>query len=87
VLLAGLISETQNSSGNGVPGLDQIPGLGILFSQNSKSIERDELIVFIRPQIIRNGMDAQRIAQELRSKMRGSSPSPAPGKDQPCCFK
>jgi general secretion pathway protein D len=86
VLLAGLISETQNHTGNGIPGLDQIPGLGILFSQTSKSIERDELIVFIRPQIIRNGVDAQRIAQELRNKMHGMQPLPSLGKG-PCCFK
>jgi general secretion pathway protein D len=49
-----------------------------LGGQISKSIQRDELIVFIRPQIIRNGTDAQRIAEELRAKMRGDlRPSPA----------
>ena len=76
VLLAGLISETKNDSSSGVPGLDQIPGLGVLGAQISKSVTRDELIVFIRPQIIRNGVDAQRIAEELRAKMRGSLQPP-----------
>jgi general secretion pathway protein D len=85
VLLAGLISETQNNHSNGVPGLDRIPGLGILFSQNTRSTERDELIVFIRPQIIRNGVDAQHVAQELRNKMHGDlQPYPYLGKG-PCC--
>ncbi len=90
VLLAGLMGETQNSTGNGIPLLDQIPGLGILFSQNQKSIERDELIVFIRPQIIRNGVDAQRIARELRRKIYGEvdiPPYPYMGKGPPCCIK
>jgi len=32
---------------------------------------RTELIIFIRPQIIRNGVDASMVAEELRSKMRG----------------
>jgi general secretion pathway protein D len=77
VLLAGLISENHNNSANGLPGLDQIPGLGILFSQNNKQVQRDELIIFIRPQIIRNGVDARRIAEELRSKLQGGySPPP-----------
>ena len=76
VLLAGLISQTKNDSNSGIPGLDQVPVLGILSSQISKSIQRDELIVFIRPQIIRNGTDAQRIAEELRAKMRGSLQPP-----------
>ena len=76
VLLAGLISETKNDSSSGIPGLAQIPVLGTLGSQISKSIQRDELIVFIRPQIIRNGTDAQRIAEELRAKMRGNMQAP-----------
>jgi general secretion pathway protein D len=29
------------------------------------------LIIFIRPQIIRNGSDAHLVAEELRSKLRG----------------
>jgi general secretion pathway protein D len=71
VLLGGLISERQDKGSSGVPGLDQVPGIGALFSQRSGAIQRTELIIFIRPQIIRNGVDAQRIAEELRGKMRG----------------
>jgi general secretion pathway protein D len=85
VLLAGLISETQNNNSNGIPGLDQVPGLGILFSQNNKTVQRDELIIFIRPQIIRNGNDARRIAEELRAKMIGTLHPPS--QTLPCCVK
>ncbi len=88
VLLAGLISETKSNSGSGIPGLDQLPVLGVLSSQISKSIQRDELIIFIRPQIIRNGVDAQHIAEELRSKIRGTlQPKSDLGKVPPCCTK
>ena len=76
VLLAGLISETKNGKALGIPGLDQIPGLGILFSQNNHTIARSEIIIFIRPQIIRNGVDAQRIAEQLRAKILGLPPTP-----------
>src|SRR6202035_974634 len=86
VLLAGLISENHNNNANGVPGLDQVPGLGILFSQNNKKVQRDELIIFIRPQIIRNGSDARRIAEELRSKLQGGF-SPPPSNLQPAVLK
>jgi general secretion pathway protein D len=72
VLLAGLISETQNRSRSGIPLLDQVPGLGVLASQNKKRIQRTELIIFIRPQIIRDSVDASFVAEELRSKLRGS---------------
>jgi general secretion pathway protein D len=95
VLLGGLISERQDRGSSGVPGLDQVPGLGALFSQRSGALQRTELIIFIRPQIIRNGGDARRIAEELRAKMRGrlgAYPLPpqasvAPGPPIVCCTK
>ena len=72
VLLAGLISEQQNFNRNGIPVLDQIPGLGDAFSHQDKTVARTELIIFIRPQIIRDSLDAHFVAEELRSKLRGS---------------
>jgi len=73
VLLAGLISDTQNKARSGIPGLDQIPGLGeVVFGQTDKQIKRTELIIFIRPQIIRDGADAHFVAEELRTKLRGT---------------
>ncbi|GLH78829.1 type II secretion system protein GspD [Bradyrhizobium sp. SSBR45G] len=72
VLLAGLISETRQGTRNGVPGVDQIPVLGDLFSNNDRTRGRTELIIFIRPQIIRDGTDAHYVAEELRSKLRGT---------------
>ena len=72
VLLAGLISETQSRQRNGIPILDEIPGIGDAFAQNQKQLQRTELIIFIRPQIIRDSVDASVVAEELRSKIRGS---------------
>jgi general secretion pathway protein D len=72
VLLAGLISDNQNRTRSGIPGLDQIPGLGDVFSQSDKNIQRTELIIFIRPQIIRDGTDAHFVAEEVRAKLRGT---------------
>jgi len=71
VLLAGLISEQQNGTRAALPILDQIPGLGDAFGHQDNSTARTELIIFIRPQIIRNGSDAHNVAEELRSKLRG----------------
>jgi general secretion pathway protein D len=71
VLLAGLISEQQSGDRSAIPVLDQIPGLGDAFGHQSNATKRTELIIFIRPQIIRNGSDAHIVAEELRSKLRG----------------
>jgi general secretion pathway protein D len=72
VLLAGLIKEEQDGNRTGIPVLDEIKGLGDAFSHQDKTGTRTELIIFIRPQIIRDGTDAHHVAEELRSKLRGS---------------
>jgi general secretion pathway protein D len=71
VLLAGLIQEQQDLTRGGIPILDQIPKLGDAFSHQSKSNTRTELIIFIRPQIIRDSVDASFVGEELRTKLRG----------------
>lgn len=74
VLLGGLISETQSRTRSGIPVLEEIPGgIGNLFSTNDRSTARTEIIIFIEPQIIRNSVDASKVAQELRAKLRGSA--------------
>jgi len=71
VLLAGLISDEVDRTRQGIPVLDKIPGIGDLFSQQSGTKVRTELIIFIRPTIIRDAVDAHMVAEELRSKLNG----------------
>jgi general secretion pathway protein D len=71
VLLAGMIQDNLNKSRQGVPILSQLPYVGAAFGTTSKTDLRTELIMFIRPTIIRDGADAAMVAEELRSKMRG----------------
>ena len=71
VLLAGLVAETQTKSRSGVPGFDQLPLIGGAFGSTGKDRQRTELIILIRPQIIRDSVDASQVAEQLRAKMRG----------------
>jgi general secretion pathway protein D len=72
VLLAGLIQERSELDRAGIPVLDQIPKLGDIFSHQTRAITRTELIIFIRPQVIRDSVDAHFVAEELRTKLRGT---------------
>ena len=45
--------------------------VGDLFAHQNRAKVRTELIIFIRPQIIRNAVDANLIAEELRTKLNG----------------
>ena len=70
VLLAGMIQDNLTKSREGVPILSQLPYVGAAFGTTGKNDVRTELIMFIRPTIIRDGADAAMVAEELRSKMR-----------------
>ncbi|WP_245479761.1 type II secretion system secretin GspD [Hansschlegelia zhihuaiae] len=69
VLLAGLISKRDAKGKNGIPLLGDLPGVGGLFSQRDRTQDRTELVVFIRPTVIRTGEDAQSVAEEFRSRL------------------
>ena len=69
VLLAGLISENESKIRQGIPLLDSIPGVGDAFSHQTFTRARTELILFIRPTVVKDAVDAHVIAEEMRSKM------------------
>lgn len=53
-ILAGLIRNDLNSSGDKVPGLGDIPGVGRLFGQTTDTMAKTELILSVKPRIVRN---------------------------------
>lgn len=69
VLLGGLISENQTKGRDGIPVLGDAPIIGDLFRTNTNRATRTELIVLIRPQIIRDSLDAQNVAEQMRSQL------------------
>jgi general secretion pathway protein D len=52
-LLGGLIQRTVTTSVSGVPGLGDVPLLRYLFSQESKEVNDQEVLVMLTPQVIR----------------------------------
>lgn len=52
VFLGGLIRHQVNNSREGVPGLGDLPIIGGLFSNRSKSITSTEIVVLITPRIV-----------------------------------
>ena len=69
VLLGGLIRDQSQSGKDGIPGLRRLRGVGNLFGSTNRSNERTELLILIRPSVIRDGKDAQTVAEELQSRM------------------
>ncbi|MEM7432241.1 MAG: pilus (MSHA type) biogenesis protein MshL [Pseudomonadota bacterium] len=55
VVLGGLMQNEQVSAKDGVPGLSRIPGVGKLFSYTRDNLIKTELVIFLKPTIVRNG--------------------------------
>jgi general secretion pathway protein D len=70
VLLGGLISDNTQNTRSGIPGLSDIKILGALFGTTDSNKTRSEIIIFIRPQLIRNGVDARAVTEEFREKLQ-----------------
>ena len=70
VLLAGLISENNQETRTGIPGLREIKFLGDVFGNTSGVKSRSEIIIFIKTQLIRNSEDAGAVAEEFREKLQ-----------------
>jgi general secretion pathway protein D len=69
VLLGGLISDEDDRNQTGIPGLRQIRIIGDLFGTTNNSKTRTEIIVFVRPRLIEDGIDAQGVAEEFRARL------------------
>jgi general secretion pathway protein D len=52
-ILGGLIQRTENDDLNGIPGAAGVPGLKYLFSQDSKEVMDDEVLIVLTPHILR----------------------------------
>ena len=58
VVLGGLIQDGDRRGEQRVPYLGRIPVIGALFKTRSRSTEKSNLMVFIRPKILRDGLAA-----------------------------
>jgi len=57
VVLGGILETTQREDDNKVPYLGDIPVLGHLFKQTSHQDNKDELMIFITPKIVHEGVN------------------------------
>ncbi|MFI4877602.1 MAG: type IV pilus secretin PilQ [Steroidobacterales bacterium] len=58
IVLGGILETTEREDDNKVPYLGDIPVLGHLFKQTSHKDNKDELMIFITPKIVREGITA-----------------------------
>lgn len=75
----GLLDQNDRLSVDGVPGLANLPVVGNLFRSTSRQRGRTNLMVFIRPTILRSPADSQALAADRWGYMREQQLINAPG--------
>ncbi|MFO1336245.1 MAG: type II secretion system secretin GspD [Piscinibacter sp.] len=90
LVLGGLISETFKDTKAKVPLLGDIPVLGALFRSEKREKNRSNLMVFLKPTIMRDGEAASRLSLDrydlIRARQQEAQPAPnvlIPLKDAP----
>lgn len=70
VALGGLIRDNRTQGSSGIPFLSRIPILGALFGVQRNEAVRTELLVLITPRVVPNAVEARRVTDELRQRVR-----------------
>src|SRR5450830_434277 len=79
IVIGGLIKDSVRTQESGVPLLRDIPYLGALFRWNSEKHEKTNLMVFLRPTIVRSKEDISEVSEQRYNSLRQLS-QPADGK-------
>jgi general secretion pathway protein D len=88
-LLAGLVTKSDMKQLNGWPGLAHVPILRYLFSEDSKSLEDDEILIILTPHIVRmpewtkSNLKALYAGSEANVQTRRASDTRAPQQQSP----
>jgi general secretion pathway protein D len=85
VVLGGLLQDTYAGNSDRVPGLADIPLFGALFRSESRSRKKTNLMVFLRPVVIRDASGSDALSNSRYEQMRGmqQNAQPVPSSSMP----
>ena len=71
IALGGLMRQSQTAGESGVPLLKDIPLIGKAFSTSTETSDRTELLIFLKPRIVRSPAAAREVTDSLRKGLTG----------------
>jgi general secretion pathway protein D len=81
VVIGGLLQDEFNNSQERVPGLSDIPIFGNLFKSESRKRKKTNLMVFLRPVVVRSAQDSESLSLDrydiMRVLQKDSQPNPS----------
>jgi general secretion pathway protein D len=81
VVLGGLLQDEFSGNQDKVPGIGDVPFFGNLFKSETRSRKKTNLMVFLRPVVVRDAQAAERLSMDrydlMRSGMKEAQPLPS----------
>jgi len=71
IVLGGLLSDEYTGNASKVPGLGDIPGFGWLFKSESRTRSKKNLMVFLRPVVVRDAASTDSLSTNRYQQMMG----------------
>ena len=76
VVMGGLMQDRSKKQRDGIPGLSRIPLVGDLFSYRNDEVTKSELVLFIRPTVIRSAGVGQEALARAAAPLPAALPAP-----------
>ena len=81
VVLGGLLQDEYSGNQEKVPGLADLPFVGNLFKSESRGRKKTNLMVFLRPMVVRDAQASDRLSLDryelMRTTMQAAQPAPS----------
>jgi MSHA type pilus biogenesis protein MshL len=77
VVMGGLMQDRSSKQRDGIPGLSRLPLVGDLFSFRNDEVRKSELVLFLRPTVIRSAGVGQEALARVAAPLPAASPAPA----------
>jgi MSHA biogenesis protein MshL len=71
VALGGLMQVSVTTQKSGIPGLQDIPGIGGLFRSTQRTTVKKELVILLKPTVIKSDKDWEQEIQQVRERLQG----------------
>jgi general secretion pathway protein D len=75
--LGGLIRDNNTNGRSGLPVLSDVPVLGALFGNRSRTRNRTELLILLTPRVVRNPAEGRAVTEDLRRRLSAPQFPPA----------
>ena len=80
VVLGGLLQDEYAGNEQKLPGLGDLPVVGRLFKSETRNRRKTNLMVFLRPVVVRDAQQTESLSMDrydlMRSRQQGTQPQP-----------